>query len=200
MSTKKLPDAGLRTERLILQRASRKDAADLLAYRLANRSHLQPWEPLRTDDFYTVAAQGRRLEVMEQQMASEKALYLLIRQPNSVTLLGECNFTNIVRGPFQACHLGFSIAAAAQGQGFMYEALSHAVDLIFDVYALHRVMANYRPENLRSGRLLKRLGFEVEGRARAYLKINGQWTDHVLTSRINDAAPEGGVAAPTIPL
>ncbi len=23
-------------------------------------------------------------------------------------MVGECNFTNIVRGPFQACHLGFS--------------------------------------------------------------------------------------------
>lgn len=53
----------------------------------------------------------------------------------------------------------------------------------FTVLKLHRVMANYRPENLRSERLLARLGFEKEGLARSYLKINGSWADHVLRRR-----------------
>ncbi|MNL86782.1 ribosomal-protein-S5-alanine N-acetyltransferase [compost metagenome] len=53
-------------------------------------------------------------------------------------------------------------------------------------------MANYIPENERSGALLKRLGFEVEGLARDYLKINGAWRDHVLTARINDADDRAG--------
>ena len=46
-------------------------------------------------------------------------------------------------------------------------------------------MANYMPDNLRSAALLKRLGFEVEGLAKNYLYINGQWRDHVLTSLTN---------------
>ncbi|WP_330218163.1 GNAT family N-acetyltransferase [Robbsia andropogonis] len=70
----------------------------------------------------------------------------------------------------------------------MYEALSPVIEFAFDEYELHRLMANYRPENIRSGRLLERLGFEIEGRARSYLKINGAWADHVLTSRISDKA------------
>jgi [ribosomal protein S5]-alanine N-acetyltransferase len=102
-------------------------------------------------------------------------------------MLGECNFTNIVRGPFQACHLGFSIDQAAQGQGLMQEALESAIDFAFTRGQLHRIMANYRPENLRSGQLLRRLNFEEEGRARAYLKIAGEWRDHILTFRINVA-------------
>jgi len=51
------------------------------------------------------------------------------------------------------------------------------------------VMANYRPENERSHRLLQRLGFEQEGRARSYLNIDGRWRDHILTSLINERAP-----------
>ncbi|MGF6768609.1 ribosomal-protein-alanine N-acetyltransferase [Paraburkholderia sp. GAS199] len=188
MSIQKFPAAGLRTERLILRCARREDAPDLLAFYLENRSHLQPWDPLRADDFYTVAALEHRLAGMEQQMSTDSALHLLIQHPAGDTVLGECNFTNIVRGPFQACHLGFSIAAKMQGRGLMYEALSRAIEFVFDSYELHRVMANYRPENVRSGRLLERLRFEIEGRARAYLKINGEWADHVLTSRINDEA------------
>lgn len=188
MSIEKIQGIGLRTERLVLCCSHRTDASDLLAYYVENRSHLQPWDPLRPDDFFTVEALDRRLEQMQQQMSAGHAVHLLVRHPYSGTIVGECNFTNIVRGPFQACHLGFSIAAAAQGHGFMYEALDCAIKFVFDAYQLHRIMANYRPQNIRSGRLLERLGFEIEGRARAYLKINGEWADHVLTSRIRDEA------------
>jgi ribosomal-protein-alanine N-acetyltransferase len=65
------------------------------------------------------------------------------------------------------------------------EALGAALGFIFDAYRLHRVMASYRPDNARSGRLLENLGFEREGLAKAYLKIDGQWADHVLTSLVN---------------
>jgi ribosomal-protein-alanine N-acetyltransferase len=47
---------------------------------------------------------------------------------------------------------------------------------------LHRIMANHRPENERSARLLERLGFVREGLAKDYLFIDGDWCDHVLTS------------------
>ncbi len=47
-------------------------------------------------------------------------------------------------------------------------------------------MANYRPENIKSELLLKRLHFEKEGYAKDYLMISGKWRDHILTSRIND--------------
>ena len=59
-------------------------------------------------------------------------------------------------------------------------------DYAFSALGMHRVMANYMPENERSGRLLERLGFEREGFARKYLNIDGEWRDHVLTSRINE--------------
>ncbi|MDR5822798.1 MULTISPECIES: GNAT family N-acetyltransferase [unclassified Caballeronia] len=181
------PESDLRTERLVLSRANRSDAAELLAYYGDNRAHLGPWEPLRPDDFYTAAALEARLDEMGKQMRDGKAIHFLMRRAESGALVGECNFTNIVRGPFQACHMGFSLSAAAQGHGLMHEALSAAIRFVFDEYGLHRVMANYRPENQRSAHVLRRLGFEIEGSARAYLKINGEWADHVLTSKINDA-------------
>lgn len=186
MSPQNFPDTGLKTHRLILQKLGAGDAVELLRYQIENRQHLQPWEPLRTEEFYTFRTIERRVASMVQQMSEENSLHLLIRSPENEAVIGECNFTNIVRGPFQACHLGFSIAANAQGQGLMYEALARAIEYVFGAYGLHRVMANYRPENVRSGQLVKRLGFEIEGTARAYLKINGSWADHVLTSRIND--------------
>ncbi|MFX8004460.1 GNAT family N-acetyltransferase, partial [Acinetobacter baumannii] len=64
----------------------------------------------------------------------------------------------------------------------MQEALSQAIGHVFSQLGLHRIMANTRTENRRSQALLQRLGFQQEGRARDYLKIDGQWRDHVLHS------------------
>jgi len=181
-----LPPINLRTDRLVLRPANRSDAAALLDYYIKNRDHLAPWEPLRKEMFFTLPVQARRLATMEQQMLCVLSLHLLIWCPTSNQLLGECSFTNMIRGAFQACHLEFSIAAEAQGQGLMQEGLSAAIALVFDTYGLHRIMASYCHDNVRSGQLLQRLGFNIEGTARSYLKINGVWRDHVLTALIDE--------------
>ena len=59
---------------------------------------------------------------------------------------------------------------------------------------LHRLQAAYRPENLRSGQVLQRLGFREIGLARDYLCIDGAWCDHLLTERINPAFREANDA------
>lgn len=181
------PVEGLLTERLVLHAASRRHAPALQRYALDNRAHLKRWEPARPDEFYSLPAIESRLAAMEQEIAAAGALYLVMLTRDDGALVGCCNFTNIVRGVFQACHLGFSLGHAFEGRGFMHEALAAAIAYLFDAVGLHRIMANHRPENERSARLLARLGFEREGFARSYLKIDGQWADHVLTSLINPA-------------
>lgn len=69
----------------------------------------------------------------------------------------------------------------------MARAVARVVAHAFDALGMHRVMANYVPDNARSARLLERLGFEKEGIAKKYLFIAGEWRDHVLTSRVNEA-------------
>ncbi len=91
----------------------------------------------------------------------------------------------IVRGAAQFCYLGYSIDESKQGLGLMSEALRAAIGYVFSELRLHRIMANYMPTNERSGNLLKRLGFKVEGYARDYLYLNGKWQDHILTSLVN---------------
>lgn len=175
----------LTTPRLLLRPASPAHGPALLDYYCANRSHLQPWEPARPASFYTLDAMAQRLAAMQAQNAAGQALHCLLFEHNHDSVIGDCNATNIVRGVFQACHLGFSLARPYEGQGLMRECLTTVIAHLFNDLGLHRIMANYRPENQRSARLLRSLGFEQEGLARAYLKINGVWTDHVLTSLIH---------------
>jgi ribosomal-protein-alanine N-acetyltransferase len=179
------PVEGLLTERLVVRPVRVSDAAATLEFAIRNRVHLAPWEPMRSDDFYALPAAQARAAMSVVQMNDGQALHLLLFSRGTGDVIGTCNFSNVIRGAFQACHLGFSIGGAEQGQGLMFEGARLAIDEVFARYDLHRIMANHRPENLRSARLLERLGFEREGLARSYLKINGEWTDHVLTSLIN---------------
>jgi [ribosomal protein S5]-alanine N-acetyltransferase len=177
----------LLTERLLLKPPCRQDADRMLAFRLENRDHLRPWEPARDDIFYTRQATENQLDTMQKQMQAETAIYWIVELQANAKMVGECSFTNIIRGAFQACHLGFSIARECEGMGLMHEALQIAISDIFVNHGLHRIMANFQPGNSRSEKLLKQLGFQYEGLALEYLKINGKWTDHILTSKINPA-------------
>jgi ribosomal-protein-alanine N-acetyltransferase len=58
---------------------------------------------------------------------------------------------------------------------------------MFGPQGMHRIMASHLPRKLRSAALLARLGFEREGYARSYLRIDGTWEDMVLSSLINPA-------------
>ncbi len=62
----------------------------------------------------------------------------------------------------------------------------------FEDLNLHRVEAACVPDNTASRRVLEKTGFQLEGQARAYLKINGAWADHLLFGIVNDAAGRGG--------
>jgi ribosomal-protein-alanine N-acetyltransferase len=68
----------------------------------------------------------------------------------------------------------------------MFAALQTGYPLhLFAGLELHRIEAACIPDNARSIRLLEKAGFQREGYLRGYLKINGQWHDHVMFSLLS---------------
>lgn len=178
------PKAGLATANLVIKSATRADARAVQHYNVDNYEHLAPWEPLRDECYFELKNTKLRIQYALNEMQQHRALYLHI-WTKSGRLIGQCCFSNIVYGSFKACYLGYSIHKDAQGKGLMYEALSCVIDFVFRELGLHRIMANFHPDNKRSEKLLMRLGFEREGYAKSYLKINGCWVDHVLSAKLN---------------
>jgi len=179
----------LTTERLIIRPLATDDVSRMVTFTRANREFLGPWEPTRSDYYFTEDYWQREIGHSLEEMAEERALRLImlpLENPKG-PVVGRINYNNIIRGVFQSTHLGYAIAETYEGKGLMFEALKAANAFMFDHLRLHRLMANYMPHNTRSGTLLKRLGFEKEGLARAYLKIAGKWEDHILTSKINSS-------------
>jgi [ribosomal protein S5]-alanine N-acetyltransferase len=179
----------IQTPRLILTNPTLSDAARMRDYVRDNREHLAAWEPLRQEEYYSLKFWVNQVGSIVEEGRSGKSLRLLVssRPDESGPIIGIIHFSQITRGPFQASYLGYSLDHRLQGKGLMYEALTGAIKYAFKEVCLHRIMANYMPRNERSGRLLKRLGFVVEGFARDYLRLAGRWEDHILTALVNES-------------
>lgn len=176
----------LRTERVILRLAEQADAPAMATYARENREFLKPWEPERPEEYYTESWWTSRIAQNRGLLLNGKAVRLMLfehKEPGRP--IGICNFNDIVRGAAHFCNMGYAIAEHAQGKGLMTEACRAGIDYMFDVQQLHRIHAAYMPSNQRSARVLQRLGFTIEGEARDYLIIDGQWQDHILTGLIN---------------
>jgi ribosomal-protein-alanine N-acetyltransferase len=185
--------AQVATERLVLRVARpgmERAMADFLTLNFPG--HLDRWSPPVGKGFFSEAFWHEKLRLAVEEFHADRAVRMVL-QPRlrgmetalDAPIIGTCNYTNILRGPFQACHLGYQVALAQQGKGLMQEALRAGNRFMFEERRLHRIMANHRPENDRSARLLERLGFRREGVAHDYLFIDGGWRDHVLTALVN---------------
>lgn len=157
----------------------------LANYFSVNEMHLQPWSPLVPRDHHTESAWRRRLEERETEFESGLSVHFIGTDKAESHVIGSCSLSNIVRGVFQACRMGYSVAERYQGQGYMKAIAEHAIRYAFRDLKMHRIMADHMPSNERSEKLLASLGFEREGYARDYILINGKWEDHVLNSLIN---------------
>jgi ribosomal-protein-alanine N-acetyltransferase len=100
-------------------------------------------------------------------------------------LVGGATLSNIRRGSSQAASLGYWMGAPYAGRGYMRDAVATLLPVAFGPLRLHRIEAATMLTNAASIRVLESCGFEREGLARSYLKINGRWEDHLLYARVN---------------
>ncbi|MGM3307675.1 GNAT family N-acetyltransferase [Anabaena sp. WFMT] len=174
------------SDRLLLQVAIPEDIPQILKYFTVNKAYLTPFSPVWIDGFFTAEYWQDQIDKDHFEFINDYSLKLFIYpQIKPKEIIGLVNFTSFVRGAASFCNVGYNLAENAQGHGYMAEALKAATEYVFQELNFHRIMANYMPHNRRSGNVLKRLGFVIEGYARDYLLINGKWEDHILTSLTN---------------
>lgn len=155
--------------------------------REASRAFLQPWEPAWPEDDLTRTAFRRRLAAYGRDIDLGLAYPFLVFLPDGL-LVGGVTLSNIRRGVAQSGTLGYWIGEPHRRKGYTLSAVRTVCSFAFGKLNLHRIEAACIPENAPSRDLLLKAGFSLEGRARAYLKINGNWRDHLLFGLTN---PEG---------
>jgi [ribosomal protein S5]-alanine N-acetyltransferase len=164
------------------------DAPALAALLLVNREFLAPWEPLRGDDYFTIAEQQADVEMALTRHADGTALpWVILDDAGAVS--GRITLNGIVRGAFQSCSVGYWVSQAAGGRGVATAAVRDIKAAAFGELGLHRIQAETLLHNFASQRVLDRNGFGRIGLAPTYLKIAGRWQDCILYQTISAHQP-----------
>lgn len=161
---------------VVLRPLTVEDEAAYLALRRTNAEWLAPWDATSP----VPGEPGRRFSDLVAQQGAEaragRALPFALDVEGR--LVGQVNVSNIVRGSFRSCTMGYWIAEEVAGRGLTPTAVALAGDHCLGTLGLHRLEINIRPENEPSLAIVRKLGFRDEGMRRRYLHIDGDWRDH----------------------
>ena len=175
----------MQTERLRIEALDIRHAQAMLEYCERNREHLRRWEPDRAEEFYTLEFQQGIVERAREEEEKGIGARFVAFEDGSDEIVAAVNLSNVRRGVIHAAVIGYSVDEKRQGRGYATEAAGAVIRYAFDTLNLHRVETSYQPENTASGRVLRKLGFAVQGYARDYLFINGAWRDGILVELVN---------------
>jgi [ribosomal protein S5]-alanine N-acetyltransferase len=176
--------ARLEGARIYLRPPGRRDRDAWIHLRGASREFLEPWEPVWARESLIAATYRLRLRRQIQDAEDDTGYSFLMFRHEDNALLGGTTLSRVQRSVVQSAQLGYWTGQPFARQGYMTEALHCLLPHCFGRLALRRIEAACLPENEASRRLLERVGFLREGEAREYLKIAGQWRDHLLYALI----------------
>ena len=158
---------------------TRDDVPELTEVLRHNRGFMAPWEPVRTDAYFTEKEQDALIvEVLARRERGHALPYVIVDDAGRI--VGRITLSGIVRGPFLSCSVGYWVAAADNGHGLATAALGEIKSVAFEQLGLHRIQGETLLHNVASQRVLDRNGFVRIGLAPKYLNIAGSWQDHIL--------------------
>ena len=174
-----------------------RDGAAWERVRQVNAEWLRPWEatlpPGAEPGPATYAGLVRSLT--KQARDGRMLPWLVWYEPSEGRdrgrLAGQLTVSGIVGGSARWGQIGYWVDQRLAGRGIIPTAVALAVDYCFGAMGLHRIEIAIRPENVRSLRVVAKLGFRPEGLRPRYLHIDGDWRDHLVFALNAEEVPEG---------
>ena len=165
----------LRSERLILKEITKDDLYDI---------HVLHSTP-EVDEFNTLGIPRDIQEtrnflntILNDQKAPErKHLCWVVRTIYDNKFIGIAGL--VFSAPrFKMAEIYFKLLPESWGNGFATELARRIFQFAFQDLGLHRIEAGVATENVRSIRVLEKLGMTREGSRRKILPIRGEWKDN----------------------
>lgn len=171
---------------VFIRPAQPRDWKQWAEIREASREFLVPWEPTWPPDALTQTAFNRRLRRQAAEWRDDETYSFLTFEQRTELVVGGIGLTNVRRGVAQMGSMGYWAGRPYARRGYTSEAARLMLSFAFGQLGLHRVEAACLPSNQASSGVLEKVGFTKEGYARAYLRINDKWADHVLYAILRD--------------
>ena len=158
------------TERLILRKIEKKDAADVYEY--ASRPDVVRY--LTWSAHASPAETRMRLSLIEKAYRRGEFydFAVVLRDGEKEgKMIGTCGFTSFDL-PNRSCEVGYVINPAYSGRGYATEALCRVLRFAFCELGMHRAQARYDVDNAASRRVMEKCGMTFEGVLRESVVID----------------------------
>jgi len=183
-----MDELSVRTPRLFIRPIREEDRSNFISFYERSWIDMAPWFPLRTpgetfsDTFDRTLAKGTKGAVD----GSEFRFVAFGRDEQLVAFFG---LMQIVRGAFESAVASWCVHSDYTRKGICTEGVMGVLDMAFAArpvgLGLHRVQANVIPSKTASARVAEKTGFRMEGLGRNYLRIAGEWRDHVFYAKLS---------------
>jgi ribosomal-protein-alanine N-acetyltransferase len=179
----------LLSERLIIKVLNGAFSMQTLDYYLENREFFQESMPKFPDEFFTYEYQKARYWQEYDRMLADTQIRFYFFEKDDVKfekIIGDVVFQNVQRGAAWSAEIGVKLHKDYTSMGYMREACIELLNFMFNLQKLHRITASILPDNQDSIKLFEKLGFELEGRTRKSILIDGRWQDHLQYSILKE--------------
>jgi RimJ/RimL family protein N-acetyltransferase len=161
----------IKTLRLLLRSISLDDAEAIFKYRsdlITNQ--YQGWIPKTINDVY---------DFIEKRVTStidivDTWYQLVIIRKKDGELIGDIGIHFLDSDKNQ------------HGKGYATEALKETINYLFNELNKRRIVTSIDPRNIKSIRLVERLGFRKEAHFKESIFINGEWVDDLVYAILKD--------------
>lgn len=166
----------LETKRLYLRPFTMDDAADVYAYAkepaVGNNAGFHPHADIE---------ESRR--VLKEVFLPDPGTYALVDKQSGRVIGSISVRPDHHRSRKDAFALGYALSVSDWGKGLMQEAARCIIDALFADDRCNIIQVSHFPDNMRSRRLIEKLGFRLEGRLReSYSFYDGTYRDELVYS------------------
>jgi len=181
----------LRGERVLLRPYRLDDAAEAQAAIAESREHIRRFEDF-ADEFQTVEEMADRIVRRQARWLLRDDFSMGFWHCQTGRYLGGIGLHPTAEGGWSvpAFAIGYWVRVSEEGHGYVTEAVRLIASYAFEVLGARRIEIRCDVRNMRSARVARRCGFELEGRLRnVALAPDGTVADELVFSRTASGSP-----------
>lgn len=174
------------TDRLLVRVIDSEYSLEVAEYYERNRGFLKDWEVERKEMFYTEKFQRVQLHKDTLDTRGGKLLRLWIfKKKNKIKieskdkLIGNIVVSKIRLGKHPSCELGYKLDLDEINKGYITEALTKVIDIIFNDYNFYKILLKIVENNKASLRVAEKLGFKRSEKPKEFIKVDGKDQEYI---------------------
>jgi len=177
----------LKSERLKLKEVEWSDLESI--HKLYSCPEVDEYNTLGIPQSIEETKEMVRSVIEEQTLADRKSYCWKIIKKNSCEFIGMAGLT-LSANRFKLGEIFYELFPSEWGQGYATEVAKALIKSGFEDFLLHKVEAGVATENIRSIRVLEKVGMTREGLRRKILPIRGEWKDNYHYAILEDDTRE----------